>query len=135
MRRGPVPGEGGPRAGPGVVGVDGGAWTGPHSASLPAGRTRVGVPDHGPKFTQGDPAGPQRVEGSCEPPLLVLGASWGRHGEVGSGPAGLNQDAQDRFWKKWVAPSEPPPRPDTTSPVAASLPCRQSRSTTDQCSH
>lgn len=96
MRQGPGPGEGGPQAGPGVAWVDGRAWTGPHSASLPAGRTRVGVPDHGPKFTQGDPAGPQRVEGSREPPALVLRASRGQHGEVGSGPAGLNQDAQDR---------------------------------------
>ena len=96
MRQGPGLREGGPRAGPGVARVDGGAWTGPHSASLPAGSTRLGVPDLDPKFTQGDPAGPQRVEGSREPPTLVLRASWGRHGEAGSGPAGPNQDAQDR---------------------------------------
>ena len=72
MRRGPGPS-------PSVAGVDNGAWRGPHSVSLPVGGIRVCVPNHGPKFTQGDPMGPQHAEGSREPPLLVLGASQGRH--------------------------------------------------------
>ena len=83
------------RGSPGVPGVVDGAWTGPHSVSLPVGGTRVCVPNHGPKFTQRDPVGPQHAEGSREPPLLVLGASRGRHREAGSGPAGLNRDARD----------------------------------------
>ena len=88
MRRGPGPS-------PSVAGVDNGAWRGPHSVSLPVGGIRVCVPNHGPKFTQGDPMGPQHAEGSREPPLLVLGASQGRHREVGSSSAGLNRDTQD----------------------------------------
>lgn len=121
MRRGPGPGEGGSRASPGVSGVVDGAWPGPHSVSLPVGGTRVCVPNHGPKFTQRDPVGPQHAEGSREPPLLVLGASRGRHREAGSSPAGLNRDAQDVPERATPSGPAPPPRTELSPRL---LPCR-----------
>lgn len=83
----------------------------------------VCVPNHDPKFTQRDPVGPQHAEGSREPPLLVLGASRGRHREAGSSPAG--PAGSEMLGRPGAGDSirTCPATPDRTFPAAAA-PCR-----------